>query len=375
MSRGGRGAGFDGVANVCKAPALTYNRLIFQPPIANMPAKQKTSVTSVDVAELAGVSRSAVSRTFTPGASVAPETREKVLAAAHALGYQVNILARSMIQGQSNLVGVVITGFQDPFRVSLLGEISRQLSEHAMVPLLMNVEDPDGLSDLMRILLSYQIAGVIMTSGAPPSAVAKEYLQRQVAVVMINRERDLKGVDVINSDNKSGGEMAAQALIEGGARKLGFVNTKSSTFSGIARGKAFHEFLRTSPAGRKCSVREFQADSVGYEAGRDAARAMLANAKLRPDGVFCATDLIACGFLDAARSEFKLQVPQEIQVIGYDDIVLAGLDGYALTTIRQDVGALAQHAVASLLDRMKRFSTPGRLKELPVTLVRRATTR
>lgn len=340
-----------------------------------MSLKLKTSVTSVDVAELAGVSRSAVSRTFTPGASVAPETREKVLAAAQSLGYQVNILARSMIQGQSNLVGVVITGFQDPFRVSLLGEISRVLSEHAMVPLLMNVEDPDGLSDLMRILLSYQIAGVIMTSGAPPSAVAKEYLQRQVAVVMINRERDLKGVDVINSDNKNGGEMAAQALIEGGAKRLAFVNTKSSTFSGIARGRAFHDFLATSAAGRKCSVRDFLTDSKGYDAGKDAARALLAMPKNRPDGVFCATDLIACGFLDAARTEFKLRVPEDIQVIGFDDIVMAGLDGYALTTIRQDVSGLAQHAVKSLLERMKRFSTPGRLKEVPVTLVRRASTR
>ena len=156
-----------------------------------MDMKEKTTVTSVDVAKLAGVSRSAVSRTFTPGASVAPETREKVLEAAKALGYQVNILARSMIQGQSNLVGVVITGFQDPFRVALLGEISRKLSEHALVPLLMNTEDPERLADLLRILLSYQISGVIMTSGAPPSAVAQEYLQRQVPVVMINRKRDL----------------------------------------------------------------------------------------------------------------------------------------------------------------------------------------
>lgn len=341
-----------------------------------MDMKEKTSVTSVDVAKLAGVSRSAVSRTFTPGASVAPETREKVLEAAKALGYQVNILARSMIQGQSNLVGVVISGFQDPFRVSLLGEISRKLSEHAMVPLLMNAEDPEGLADLLRILLSYQISGVIMTSGAPPSAVAQEYLQRQVPVVMINRKRDLKGVDVINCDNQNGGALAAQTLIAGGARKLVFVNTKSSTFSGIARGKAFHNFLGDSANGMPaCSVRDWLADSSGYEAGREAANALLGDAAGRPDGVFCATDLMACGFLDAARTRFGLRVPEQLQVIGFDDIAMAGLDGYALTTIRQDPGALAHTAVASLLERMKRFATPGRLKQVPVTLIKRGTTR
>jgi DNA-binding LacI/PurR family transcriptional regulator len=341
-----------------------------------MDMKEKTTVTSVDVAKLAGVSRSAVSRTFTPGASVAPETRERVLEAARTLGYQVNILARSMIQGQSNLVGVVITGFQDPFRVSLLGEISRKLSEHSMAPLLMNAEDPERLADLLRVLLSYQISGVIMTSGAPPVAVAQEYLQRQVPVVMINRKRDLKGVDVINCDNRHGGELAAQTLIAGGARKLAFVNTKSSTFSGIARGKAFHDFLAAGGSGLpQCSVRDWLADARGYEAGREAAGALLGDATTRPDGVFCATDLMACGFLDAARTRFGLDVPRDLQVIGFDDIPMAGLDGYALTTIRQDPEALAQTAVASLLERMKRFATPGRLKQVPVALVRRSTTR
>ena len=177
-----------------------------------MEQKDKSWVTSVDVAKRAGVSRSAVSRTFTPGASVAPETRARVMEAAQSLGYQVNILARSMNQGQSNLVGVVITGFTDPFRVALLGEITRSLSEHALVPLLMNTEDPERLSELLRILLSYKISGVIMTSGSPPSAVATEYLQRQVPVAMINRARDLKGVDVANSDNRNGGELAGDRL-------------------------------------------------------------------------------------------------------------------------------------------------------------------
>jgi len=338
-----------------------------------MDSKSKTSVTSVDVANLAGVSRSAVSRTFTPGASVSPETREKVMAAATALGYQVNILARSMIQGQSNLVGVVISGFQDPFRVSLLGEISRKLGEHAMVPLLMNVEDPDGLSDLLRILLSYQITGVIMTSGAPPKAVAQEYLRREVAVVMINRDRDLEGVDVINCDNRAGGELAAKTLIEGGARALAFVNTRASTFSGIARGKAFHSYLKKAASPR--SAVDYLADTAGYEAGREAARALMAKTRGRPNGVFCATDLMACGFLDAARSEFGLCAPDDFQLIGFDDIALAGLDSYKLTTIRQDPGALAARAVDSLLERMKRFTTPGCLKQVPVSLVRRATTR
>jgi DNA-binding LacI/PurR family transcriptional regulator len=339
-----------------------------------MKNKEKNWVTSVDVAKLAGVSRSAVSRTFTPGASVAPETREKVLKAAKQLGYQVDILARSTKEGQSNFVGVVIAGFQDPFRVLLLGEITRRLSENALVPLLINAEDRDKLSELLTILLSYKIAGVIMTSGAPPSEVARDYLQRQVPVAMINRASDFKSADVVNSDNAGGGALAARALLEGGARQLVYVNTKSSTFSGIERGKAFASFLANAKRKFRCSLIEWNAASTGYEAGREAAEALLAG-KQRPDGVFCATDLMACGFMDVARMTFGLKVPDDIQVIGFDDIPLAGMDGYGLTTIRQDTATLAQVAIDSLLERMRNFDMPGRLREVPVSLVKRGSTR
>ncbi|PIF11527.1 DNA-binding LacI/PurR family transcriptional regulator [Janthinobacterium sp. 13] len=339
-----------------------------------MEQKDKSWVTSVDVAKRAGVSRSAVSRTFTPGASVAPETRARVMEAAQSLGYQVNILARSMNQGQSNLVGVVITGFTDPFRVALLGEVTRSLSEHALVPLLMNAEDPERLSELLRILLSYKISGVIMTSGSPPSAVATEYLQRQVPVAMINRARDLKGVDVVNSDNRHGGELAASTLLDSGAKRLTFINTRASSFSGIARGQAFLDHLAPAVAKKRCTAGEYLADAIGYQAGQEAADALLASGKL-PDGVFCATDLIACGFIDAARSKYGINVPAQLQVIGFDDIPMAALDAYQLTTIRQDAGELARRAVKSLVERMEKFAMPGRLKEVPVTLVRRGTTR
>jgi DNA-binding LacI/PurR family transcriptional regulator len=340
---------------------------------AFMKQAEKTWVTSVDVAKRAGVSRSAVSRTFTPGASVAPETREKVLKAAKELGYQVDILARSTKEGQSNFVGVVIAGFQDPFRVLLLGEITKRLSENALVPLLINAEDRDKMSELLTILLSYKIAGVIMTSGAPPSEVAQDYLQRRVPVAMINRASDFEGVDVVNSDNAAGGALAARALLEGGARRLVYVNTASSTFSGIERGKAFRSCLSSMKRKFRHTLAEWNAASTGYAAGREAAEALLGKDDA-PDGVFCATDLMACGFMDVARSTFGLRVPEDIQIVGFDDIPLAGMDGYGLTTIRQDTNELARLAVDSLLERMRDFNMPGRLRPVGVSLVARGST-
>lgn len=339
-----------------------------------MKKSEKTWVTSVDVAKLAGVSRSAVSRTFTPGASVAPETRERVLKAAKQLGYQVDILARSIKEGHSNFVGVVITGFQDPFRVILLGEITRRLSENALVPLLINAEDRTKLSELLTILLSYKIAGVIMTSGSPPSEVASDYLQRQVPVAMINRSNDFECADVVNSDNKTGGALAARTLLECGARDLVYINTASSTYSGLERGKAFKAALAAQKRKIEHSFVAWNASATGYEAGREAARALLSQQK-RPDGVFCATDLIACGFIDVARTEFGLRIPDDLQIIGFDDIPLAGMDCYGLTTIRQDTAELAKVAVDSLIERMQQFALPSRMQCIDVSLVRRGTTR
>ncbi len=143
------------------------------------------------MAKLAGVSRSAVSRAFTHGASVSPKTRAKVQAAAEALGYRVNIIARTMNTGSSNFIGIITSGFDNPFRSKLLAPLIHQLALHGFMPLLMNADDPQQLAPSLKHLLSYHVAGVIITSGAPPLELAEEYLARKkfplrLSTVMLN---------------------------------------------------------------------------------------------------------------------------------------------------------------------------------------------
>lgn len=332
-------------------------------------------VTAADVARKAGVSRSAVSRTFTEGASVSPETREKVQRAAEALGYQVNMLARSMIQRQSNLVGVVVKGFDDPFLQSLLGPITHHLALRSLAPLLMDASEPAQLAKSLRHLLQYRIAGVILTSGTPPIQLAKEYLRLRVPVAMINRAADLEGVDVVNSDHFEGGALAARSLLAQGARRLVFVSSSAATYSARIRGEGFVQTLAAAVHSGQASLRHIDAASATYAGGFDAAHTLLADPHTRPDGVFCANDVLACGLVDGARRQLGLRVPEDFQVIGFDDIPMAGLSAYALTTLRQDVDALARSAVACLAERMAEPGMPSRTLQLPVTLVSRATTR
>ncbi|WP_367848381.1 LacI family DNA-binding transcriptional regulator [Rhodoferax sp. WC2427] len=332
-------------------------------------------ITAADVARKAGVSRSAVSRTFTEGASVSPETREKVQRAAEALGYQVNMLARSMIQRQSNLVGVVVKGFDDPFLQSLLGPITHHLALRSLAPLLMDASEPAQLAKSLRHLLQYRIAGVILTSGTPPIQLAKEYLRLRVPVAMINRAPDLVGVDVVNSDHFEGGAMAARALLAKGARKLVFLSSATTTYSASVRGEGFVQTLAAAVQHGGVVLRRVEAAAATYAGGFDAAPALLADAQTRPDGVFCVNDVLACGLVDGARRHFGLHVPGDFQVVGFDDIPMAGLSAYALSTLRQDVNALAEAAVTCLAERMQEPDMPSRVLQLPVALVERSTLR
>ncbi|WP_321817453.1 MULTISPECIES: LacI family DNA-binding transcriptional regulator [unclassified Paraburkholderia] len=338
-----------------------------------MSTKEKSWAVAEDVARMAGVSRSAVSRTFTPGASVSAKTRARVLEAARTLNYHVDINARNTIQGRSNFVGVVTSALASPFRAQLLTPIAHHLGTRGMLPILMNADDPDQISYALHVLLSYRIAGVIMTSGAPPLALAREYLDRQVPVAMINRVAELEGADLVNSDNAAGGALAARALFDSGALRFAFIGPQATHHGARQRCEGFLVGLAN------CGVRRARATVcnttiVSYEAGQLAARELFAGSGEAPDGVFCATDMIALGFMDEARRAFNRRIPDDVRVVGFDDIQHAALDSYRLSTIAQNTDALAQGAVDLLAERIGDFSRPTQARVIPVSFVRRATT-
>ncbi len=328
-------------------------------------AQKKNWVTASDVAERAGVSRSAVSRAFSSTASIAPETRERVMQAARALGYQVNRIARDMIMQRSSMVGVVTAGFENPFRARLLSDLMAALGRHALTPLVTNAEDPRQVRQSLELLLSYRIAGLVMTSASPPLSVARRYLDHRVPVVMINRAPALPGADVVISDNAAGAAFAARTLTQAGAGRLVFVGPCKTSYSAKSRGNAFAEAIGATATLR---VHETRADT--YECGVEAAREMLAG-KARPDGVFCSSDLLALGVIDVAREQFALRVPDELHVVGFDDIPAAAYDAYRLTTIRQDTQVLAKAAIEMLTERMRIPAGASRTRVVPVESVLR----
>ncbi|EIM28797.1 LacI family DNA-binding transcriptional regulator [Microvirga lotononidis] len=329
----------------------------------------RSFVTSEDVARLAGVSRSAVSRTFTPGASVSADVRHRVQEAAKTLGYRVNRLARSLISDQSNLVGVVGANLSLPFMARQLDELSRELLKRGMQCLLLNAAEAEqGIAPLIELILEFRVRAIVVMSGSPPSSIIDECMANGVRVILVNRQADDTEADTIISDDLSGARLAAERLLRAGCGRIGVVGSGVRTPTQIRRRGAFVDRVRE--AGIEPAV--WASGGTAYETGMDAARGLLSTHDL--DGVFCVTDLMALGFLDGAR-EMGRRVPDDLSIIGFDDIQQSAWAAYRLTTIRQSMSDLTDSVLAAIERKMTGERGDLAHEVLPVELVERATVR
>ena len=327
-------------------------------------------VTAADVARRAGVSRSAVSRAFTPGASVSKAARQRILKAADVLGYRVNRLAQSLNNSRSNLVGLVGTDLEQPFHAGLLAELSSALLADGFQCMLLNAANAKrDMAALIARVLEYRVCALVVMAGSPPSRIVVECLRNGVPVILINKRLPAVAVDTVIADHAHGGRVAADRLLAAGCRGLAVVSSAARTASLTGRIDAF--CARAAERGIRASV--LRRGPTDYRTGFDAAHAVLADARV--DGVFCVTDLLALGFLDAARHAFARRVPDDLSIIGFDDIPQASWSAYRLTTFRQPTEALGEAVMHAIRRRADSPDAPPRLATIPVELVDRSTVR
>ncbi len=323
-------------------------------------------VTAADVAKLAGVSRSAVSRTFTPDAYVSPAVREKVLRAADELGYRVNRLAKDLQTSRSSMVAIVGARFYEPYVAGLLDDLSAALIGKGLHALLLNASSQD-MTALLNLVLEYRVRAVIVLSGAPPRELIDQCLRARQRMILINRHMEDVEAGSIETDDRMGGRLAAEHLLAAGRRKLCVVRSGADTPSQRRRAAGFLE--RLDEEGIACE--RWVAGRGNYEAGCEAARSLLRGSGPAIDGVFAATDRTALGFLNTARFEMGVSVPQDVAVIGFDDIPEASWSSHNLTTIRQSAPDVVA-AVLTLLAEEDEDTGPRRVA-IPVSLVERGT--
>ncbi|WP_417522508.1 LacI family DNA-binding transcriptional regulator [Marinovum sp.] len=315
----------------------------------------ETKVTSLDVARLAGVSQSAVSRVFTPGASASKKTVEKVRKAADELGYRPNFLARAMVSGKSRIIGLVVAYLQNHFYPEALEKLSNALQREGYHVLVFMASQTAGNIDaVVEEILDYQVDGIVFASVAMSSDIAERCQSAGVPVVLFNRYEDRKGIAAITSDNLSGGRKVAEFLLAGGHRRIGYIAGWEGASTQRDREAGFVEGL--SAGGQEIFARGV--GNFDIDQSRDAARAMFAAPEeRRPDAVFVANDHMAFAVMDVIRHELGLSIPGDVSVVGFDDVPPAAWLSYDLTTVRQRANLMVEETVKALLAQIETFDT------------------
>jgi len=335
--------------------------------VADPTAKQ---VTSFDVARHAGVSRSVVSRAFTKGATISDEARAKVLLSADELGYRVNYLARGLQTKHSNLVGIVASALDTPYRSRQVKIAAQECIKCGFRPILLTAESADESEKLTSLLFNYNVAGVIITSAAPSSKIITECNRLAIPIVMVNRGTDIGGADCVQMDIEQGGALAHRMLIDAGANRLAVLTPAVESYSVSGRARAFIATCERKEA----PALIFQSRDQSYQAGLKAADQV--GPRLDElDGIFCATDLLALGLLDGLRQSWRAKVPADLNVVGCDDIEQAAWASYRLSTIRQDADEQAIAAVNFMLRRIEDPQMANQTYIQALVPVHRGTTR
>ncbi|NVO55242.1 LacI family DNA-binding transcriptional regulator [Rhodobacteraceae bacterium B1Z28] len=326
-------------------------------------------VTSFDVARRAGVSRSMVSRAFTEGANISEKSREKVLKAAEELGYRVNFLARGLQTRQSNLVGIVASSLDTPFRSRQVRIAAQEFISHGYRPILLTVEPGDDVGQWVSVMLNYNVAGVMVTSATPSPKIIQECRKLRMPLVLINRGKNQDIADTVQIDVQQAGELAFTMLTRSRAGRLAVVHPQIPSYSVTGRARAFIEKCRIE----NIEVDEFISTSQSYAAGYDIA-GNIGLSLDHIDGVFCATDLLALGVMDRLRADWNTRFPDDLQVVGCDDIEQAGWGAYHLSTIRQDAEEQVLAAVTQMLERIENPDAPIQHYNQRLTPIFRKTT-
>lgn len=329
------------------------------------------AVTLKEVAALAGVSRSAVSRCFTEGASVSPATRAKIHKAADQLGYHPNALASSLTTGRTKLIGLVSNNFHNPIFLQVFDLFTRGLQERGLRPLLVNLSDETDPAASLRLLQQYSVDATIVASSTLPVSFAEDFQAAGVPVVhAFGRYSDAPRVNVVGIDNKEAGRMAAREIIARGYRKIAMLAGPESATSTQDR---LYGFLDAAKSETGVEVSRSFATAYSYDAGWSEMQRLIHAGSLA-DAYFCGDDVLSIGALSALQ-DAGLRVPEDIGLIGLNDMEMARWNNINLTTIRQPIPEVVRLSVEMVVAMLADKGHTPKAHLLPCELVDRSTLR
>jgi DNA-binding LacI/PurR family transcriptional regulator len=318
---------------------------------ARIPPEPGSPVTSYDVARQAGVSQSAVSRCFKPGASASKKMRERVMRAAQELGYQPNAIARSLITRRSGMVAVIISNLTNLYYPEVLSELTQRLSQRGTRVLLFTLQRESEIDEILEQVWRYRVDGVVAAARLSHDQV-REFERHRVPFVFYNRYFQDHPVNAVCCDQEGGARLLVNRLHAAGHRRFALIGGPPDSVVGVERIRGAQ--ARLAELGIT-DVAVVDGD-YGYDRGAAALRELMKRGRF--DAIVSANDVTALGAMDAARFEFGLKVPEQLSIVGFDGVGPASWTSYRLTTVRQPVRRMTEAAVSMLMDRIESTGLP-----------------
>ncbi len=330
--------------------------------------------TILDVASHAGVSKSTVSNVVRGWPGVSEATRRRVHTAIVELGYRPNVLARQLVQQRTSILGVVVGDLANPFFAEMAKSVERYAAARGYTAMFCNTEG-DSQSELagVEMLLEYRAAGIVFLAFSGDSRTMQETLEHEVPVVFVSCKADWG--DVVSVDDVRGGQLGTNHLIESGHRRIAYVSIPElEDQSDISRWKGYSEALRANGAGPPIRISWSPPADHAQVDGVDRRLLEVFTGPGRATAVVASNDVAAI-YLQEFADRVDLHVPDDLSIVGFDDVPMAGLARIALTTVAQPRDELAKLGIDMIADRIERkVEGPPKTTLVGVGLVTRRST-
>tara|TARA_X000001036_G_scaffold414792_1_gene430330 strand:+ start:3009 stop:4037 length:1029 start_codon:yes stop_codon:yes gene_type:complete len=302
------------------------------------------TATSQDVAKLAGVSQSAVSRCFTKGASISSRTKLRVLEAARKLKYKApNISNHVVSNDDSGLVGIILPYVTSRYYPEVLTELHEALKLSGYRILLITTDDGEELDEkLVQPYLKEKLIAIVSAT-KPTDSFVESCNTKRIQFIAYNRSWNIPTISSVACDHRNGGQMVAEYFIRNNHQKIGLIEGPKGSFVSDQRIKGFKQFYKNN---RKIKIFN-EKGFFTYDGGYQAAEKILKNKDV--SAIFCADDTMAFGCLDYIKKNTTLKTPKDLELIGYDDISMSNWKSYDLTTVRQPIRQMSK-LVTQLID-------------------------
>jgi LacI family transcriptional regulator len=327
-------------------------------------------VTSHDVARLAGVSQTTVSRVLNGSDKVRGGTRDRVLAAAERLNYVPSAAAQSMRTRRTGAIGVIASDITNPFFPALLDSLSRETHRHGFEMILWNHDDDSAAASVIESVSRGLVDGVCVASAAAGITDVEMLRRIRVPLVFANRRIEGIAVDCVTSDNAGAARQAAGYLAGAGRRRIAAIFGPRNISTGPERESAFVE--RLAEEGISIPERWKRRGPSSFETGYAAVQEIL-DAGDMPDTIYCNSDLIAFGAINAMRKR-GVRVPEDVWIMGVDGLPMSAWEVFDLTTVGQPIEHMAERSVALLVERIHGSHAEPVNESLPTRLVIRGST-